>query len=61
MTVLKTVIPKIITKTYLYNFDSLTPHFYTLKLGFTGVYIPRKTSSHLLGQKSQEAQSERCY
>ena len=29
----------IITKTRLYSFDSLKPHFYTLKLGFTGVYI----------------------
>ena len=28
-----------ITKTYLYNFDPLEPHFYTVKLGFTGVYI----------------------
>ena len=28
-----------ITKTYLYNFDSLKPHFYKVKLGFTGVYI----------------------
>ena len=28
-----------ITKTCLYNFDSLKPHFYTVKLGFTGVYI----------------------
>ena len=28
-----------ITKTYLYNFDPLKPHFYTGKLGFTGVYI----------------------
>ena len=28
-----------ITKTYLYNFDPLKPHFYTVKLGFTGVYI----------------------
>ena len=27
-----------ITKTYLYNFDPLKPHFYTVKLGFTGVY-----------------------
>ena len=26
-------------KTYLYNFDPLKPHFYILKLGFTGVYI----------------------
>ena len=28
-----------ITKTYLYNFDLLKPHFYIVKLGFTGVYI----------------------
>ena len=28
-----------ITKTYLYNFDLIKPHFYTVKLGFTGVYI----------------------
>ena len=30
---------KYITKTYLYNFDPLKPHFYIVKLGFTGVYI----------------------
>ena len=28
-----------IKKTCLYNFDSLKPHFYIVKLGFTGVYI----------------------
>ena len=28
-----------ITKTYLYNFDLLKPHFYIVKLGFTWVYI----------------------
>ena len=28
-----------ITKTYLYNFDPFQPHFYIVKLGFTGVYI----------------------
>ena len=28
-----------ITKTRLYNFDPLEPHFYIVKLGFTGVYI----------------------
>ena len=28
-----------ITKTRLYNFDPLQPHFYIVKLGFTGVYI----------------------
>ena len=29
----------IITKTCLYNFDPLKPHFYIVKPGFTGVYI----------------------
>ena len=29
----------IITKTYLYNFDPLKPHFYIVKLGFIRVYI----------------------
>ena len=28
-----------ITKTRLYNLDPLKPHFYMVKLGFTGVYI----------------------
>ena len=28
-----------ITKTCLYNFDPLKPHFYIVKLGFTGVNI----------------------
>ena len=28
-----------ITKTRLCNFDPLKPHFYVVKLGFTGVYI----------------------
>ena len=30
---------KNITRTCLYSFDSLKPHFYVVKLGFTGVYI----------------------
>ena len=30
---------QVITKTCLYNFDPLKPHFYIVKLGFTGVYI----------------------
>ena len=30
---------QVITKTGLYNFDPLTPHFCIVKLGFTGVYI----------------------
>ena len=29
----------LIMKTCLYNFDPLKPHFYIVKLGFTGVYI----------------------
>ena len=28
-----------ITKTRLYNFNPLKPHFYIVKLGFTGIYI----------------------
>ena len=28
-----------ITKTYLYNFDPLKPHFYIVELRFTGVFI----------------------
>ena len=28
-----------IKKTYPYNFDSLKPHFYIIKLEFAGVYI----------------------
>ena len=31
--------PLTITKTCLYNFDPFEPHFYAVKLGFTGVYI----------------------
>ena len=31
--------PWSITKTCLYNFDPLKPHFYIVKLGFTGVHI----------------------
>ena len=34
-----TEIAHCITKTCLYNFDPLKPHFYIVKLGFTGVYI----------------------
>ena len=29
----------LVTKIRLYNFDPLKPHFYIVKLGFTGVYI----------------------
>ena len=37
----------VITKTYLYNFDPLKPHFNIVKLGFTGVYIIFVTSAVL--------------
>ena len=30
---------KYITKTCLYNFDPLKPHFYIVKLGFAGVQV----------------------
>ena len=30
---------KFITRTSLYNVDPLEPHFYIVRLGFTGVYI----------------------
>ena len=33
------LLPKIVTKTCLYNVDPLKPHFYIVKLGFTGIYI----------------------
>ena len=36
--VLSLFIPDI-TKTYLYNFDPLRPHFYIVKLGITVIYI----------------------
>ena len=36
---LDTNIQVYITKTGPYNVDPLKPHFYTVKLGFTGVYI----------------------
>ena len=39
------LLPRSITKTCLYNFDPLKPHFYTLKLGFIGVYIIFLTSA----------------
>ena len=38
-----------ITKTRLYDFDPLKPHFYVVKLGFTGVYIIFLISAQKLG------------
>ena len=37
-----------ITKTCLYSFDPLKPHFYIVKLGLTGVYIIYFCSKHRL-------------
>ena len=39
---------KVHFQTCLYNFDPLKPHFYIVKLGFTGVYIIFLTSTHNL-------------
>ena len=36
----------IITKTYLYYYDPLKPHFYIVKLGFIIVYIIFRISVH---------------
>ena len=38
-----------ITKTCLYNFDPLKPHFCIVKLGFTGVYIIILISAQNIG------------
>ena len=36
---LKILLRSLTTKTHLYTSDPLKPQFYTVKLGFTGVYI----------------------
>ena len=51
-----------ITKTCLYNIDPLKPHFYTVKLGFTGVYIiffisAQKHRLWVLGNSNEYPQS----
>ena len=38
-----------ITKTRLYNFDPLKPHFYIVKLGATGIYIIFLVSAQKIG------------
>ena len=63
-----------ITKTYLYNFDLLKPHFYIVKLGFTGVYIiflisaqkhrlwvPVRTASPRLGEAVLTSTHNLCF
>ena len=51
----------LITKTCLYNFDPLKPHFYIVKLGFTGAYIIFLISSqkHRLWVRVRTASSRR--
>ena len=53
------IMEKIIRKTCLYNFDTLNPHFYIVKLGFTGVYIIFLISArkHGLGGSNEYPQS----
>ena len=46
-----------ITKTYLYNFDPLKPHFYIVKLGFTGVYIIFVISAQCFEQNYEKYQN----
>ena len=47
-----------ITKTRLYNFDPLKPHFHIVKLGFPGVYttflISASTLNLCFGQKYEK-------
>ena len=54
---------QIITKTCLYNFDPLKPHFYTVKLGFTGIYIIFLNSAqrHRLWSGSNEYSQSRFW
>ena len=35
----RTLQKRVLTKTCLYSFDPFKPHFYIVKLGFTGLYI----------------------
>ena len=52
-----------ITKTHLYNFDPLKPHFYIVKLAFTGVYIISliSTQKHRLWVRVRTASPRRFY
>ena len=45
-----------ITKTCLYKFDPLKPHFYIVKLGFTGICIIFLIS-YVLGSSNEYPQS----
>ena len=55
------VISEIITKTRLYNFDPLKPHFYIVKLGFTGVYIIFLISVHKRGEAVLTSTHNLCF
>ena len=50
-----------IPKTYLYNFDPLKPHFYIVKLGFTGVYIIFLISAQKLRLSEQKYEKYEKY
>ena len=55
-----------IMKTFLYNFDPLKPHFYIVKLGFTGVYIfllisPQKHRLWVLGEAVLKSTHNLCF
>ena len=57
---------KVITKTYLYNIDPLKPHFYIVKLGFSGVNIIFLISVHkhrlwLLGEAVLTSTHNLCF
>ena len=41
-------------KTHLYNFDPIKPHFYIVKLGFTGEEVLTITHNLCFGQKYEK-------
>ena len=51
----------IITKTCLYNFDPLKPHFYIVKLGFTGVNIIFLISAQNIGEAVLTSTHNLCF
>ena len=50
-----------LSKRRLYNFEPLKPHFYIVKLRFTGVYIIFRISSHRLWVLVRTASLRRFY
>ena len=50
-----------ITKTRLYNFDPLEPHFYIVKLGFTGVCIIFLISAQNIGEAVLTTTHNLCF